>query len=1028
MDSATRKPIARIDVIHQERNVSRGTGSFVGGRFVLTALHVVANRQTMPPIPHPGRIHLTFPGHRTEAVIRQDCYDVRADWVLLECVDPPPVRPMPLGELNESGGGFETFGFPDMQPIDGMVQRGTVENHDAELLGAKAFQLLSNQAAAGDGAPIQGSSGSPVVVENALVGVLRAALLDERQMTRAGTLYACPLGAVLDRCGDLLPMPDPCRGLPGLRRRPLPVRPFTYLNQFSAAEAEIFFGRNRAIRQLYEQLTAEDAPPLLLLYGQAGVGKSSFLEAGILPRLEWTHTVRYLRREPHEPLLQTVLRAIGGDGSSSTSDLDTRWQRIEQDAGRPLVLILDQIEEIYTHADARSAELAELVAALAALFPQGGISRPSRFVLSFRKEWFPEIQKALEDAGLGYGKVFLDRLDRDSVIEVVTGLTRTRRLRDHYGLQVDPRLPDLIADDLQEDRDSAIAPTLRILLSKMWEHATARNRSAPAFTVDDYQHLKREGVLLADFLDQQISRLADDRPTDVASGFVIDVLAFHTSPLLTSQQRSVAELQERYRHRERELPALLQEMKRQLLLVDPAGDEETHARATRLSHDTLAPLVRRRFDESDRPGQRARRILESRTVDWRGGRAGTPLDGADLEVVERGLAGMRAPDISEARLLDASRIRRKEEQRRWWILRIAGVAAIALIVVSAVISLRSAARAELERRRAVSAARTVQAREALESDPALAAQIFAELQGYPEPADGGRTARLVLNEHIPLAIFRGHGAPLRTVAFSPDGQHVVTASEDGTARVWPVENTGDPLELNNRAVKNGTSQGDPAYVLGGIYDPSGTNIATYSLDGTARLWRNDGTPVVTLPHEDAVTSAAFNRGGTLLLTTTARSAVAQIWSIGSGTVLHSLEHPAPVVKAEFGPSSGPEQILTLAGGSLRIWKLHGDDHPIEFVIPTPSGLSISAATFSTDGTSIAVGSRDGRVRMLSAGATRAPGPTLEPPADAGPVRAIRVSPDGRQFAVLWRNAVRLWIPPRTASCLSTIRETSRSDK
>ena len=608
MDAAHRRTIARIDVINHGRAVHRGTGTLVSPRLVLTALHVVAERHADPPAPHSGQIRLTFPGHNTEAVIFRDCYDAQSDWVLLECADPPRIRPMPLGDLDESGVPFETFGFPDIQPTDGMLQRGTIDDHRAELLGASVFQLFSLQAAAGDGAPLQGCSGSPVIVENSLVGVLRAALLNERQATRAGTLYACPLAPILDRCGEWLPVPDPCRGLPGVRRRPLPAYPFTYLNRFTAADSEIFFGRNRDIRQFYERLTSEDAAQIVLLYGQAGVGKSSFLEAGILPRLEWTHTVRCARTERHERLVDAVLRTVKDEGGGAAGNLSAVWMKAEQTLGRPLVVILDQVEEIYTQGEARSAELKELIDAIGPLLRAGAAGPQSRIVLGFRKEWFPEVQKELDDARLSYGKVFLDRLTRESVIEIVRSLTGTRRLREHYGLTVEPRLPDIIADDLQEDRDSAVAPTLRILLSKMWERATEKNRASPSFTIESYHSLKREGVLLGDFLDQQIDRIGRERSADVASGLVIDVLAFHTSPLLTSQQRSADELRERYRHRARDLPALLQEMKRHLLLVDPAGDEEIHARATRLSHDTLAPLVRRRFDESDRPGQRARRI------------------------------------------------------------------------------------------------------------------------------------------------------------------------------------------------------------------------------------------------------------------------------------------------------------------------------------------------------------------------------------------------------------------------------------
>ena len=37
-----------------------------------------------------------------------------------------------------------------------------------------------------------------------------------------------------------------------------------------------------------------------------------------------------------------------------------------------------------------------------------------------------------------------------------------------------------------------------------------------------------------------------------------------------------------------------------------------------------------------------------------------------------------------------------------------------------------------------------------------------------------------------LAVLQGHKDPVRSAAFSPDGAKVVTASDDGTARIWQV--------------------------------------------------------------------------------------------------------------------------------------------------------------------------------------------------------------------------------------------------
>ncbi|MGB3220430.1 MAG: SUMF1/EgtB/PvdO family nonheme iron enzyme, partial [Anaerolineae bacterium] len=108
-----------------------------------------------------------------------------------------------------------------------------------------------------------------------------------------------------------------------------------------------------------------------------------------------------------------------------------------------------------------------------------------------------------------------------------------------------------------------------------------------------------------------------------------------------------------------------QECRDLYLLVDPSRNQPDQPPASRLTHDTLAPHVRKRFDESDRPGQRALRILESRAVDWQEGKTGAPLDAADLKWVENGLRGMRQLRPAEDRLMQASqgwRTRRRREQ------------------------------------------------------------------------------------------------------------------------------------------------------------------------------------------------------------------------------------------------------------------------------------------------------------------------------------------------------------------------------
>ena len=91
---------------------------------------------------------------------------------------------------------------------------------------------------------------------------------------------------------------DPLFGLPELPADiGWPVEPYRNLEYFRREHARIFFGRGRAIRELYDLLTLPAGPAesrLIFYYGQTGVGKTSVLAAGLLPRVETLFATRYL--------------------------------------------------------------------------------------------------------------------------------------------------------------------------------------------------------------------------------------------------------------------------------------------------------------------------------------------------------------------------------------------------------------------------------------------------------------------------------------------------------------------------------------------------------------------------------------------------------------------------------------------------------------------------------------------------------------------------------------------------------------
>jgi WD40 repeat protein len=95
--------------------------------------------------------------------------------------------------------------------------------------------------------------------------------------------------------------------------------------------------------------------------------------------------------------------------------------------------------------------------------------------------------------------------------------------------------------------------------------------------------------------------------------------------------------------------------------------------------------------------------------------------------------------------------------------------------------------------------------------------------------------------------FKGHQARVFGASFSPDGQRIVTASEDNTAMLWDAASgklIRKPISHHNRTYViqeghgvNQTAENNPGRVFDATFSPDGQRVVTASQDTSAFVWK-----------------------------------------------------------------------------------------------------------------------------------------------------------------------------------------------
>jgi len=273
-------------------------------------------------------------------------------------------------------------------------------------------------------------------------------------------------------------------------------RPYPGLRAFTSEEAGIFFGRGREVDELIRRIRISERQ-FLAVVGPSGVGKSSLIKAGLIPRLrenaisgskDWLTiemTPAALGSDPFLPLVAGLCRFLPSEINmpprklaeeifNSPSSIIKYIEIImnEKAAGGKIFLFIDQFEELFT--------------IVSDVYVDKFISM-FRFIL-LTKDVFIMITSRVDFLLQATKKEFMGELLQEGMFSLsppgATGLIdMIRRPAEAAGVEIEEGLPEIVLNDA--GHEPGALPLVAFTLSELYKRSLPERR----LSVDAYHQL-----------------------------------------------------------------------------------------------------------------------------------------------------------------------------------------------------------------------------------------------------------------------------------------------------------------------------------------------------------------------------------------------------------------------------------------------------------------------------------------------------------------------------------------------------------
>ena len=889
-----------------------GTGFLSSDNLVVTCAHVAA---LATGYIDGNMVQVRFDG-RTEKInaliVSEYWRDVdKGDVAVLRLENVPDgIEPLHLGNAAGSAGhDFYAYGYATVTDVQGIGARGQIIDN---VNNGRLVQLTSQE-------PDHGMSGGPVWDEQrrVVIGMVtkgKGVIGEDQSLRNIFTTFATTVEVIREACPEL---------------RLTEICPYRSLDAFTEADASFFFGRDKVIQKLVDSLKRE--PRFLAVLGPSGSGKSSVVQAGLIPLLRLGKVSGSRKwgiittRPANQPFLQLAGAGLQGCQDGLVNAVN-KWLSDNPDKTH-LLLVIDQFEEVMT---STSNELGrKFVSELAQLLDNvADIS----IVITLRDDFYSRFLKdfPILTAWLERGLVNIPQtLDRDDLRAMIA------RPAGSVGLKFDDGLIDVIiadacrADYSENAARSTILPLLEFALTQLWEE-----REDGQLTHEAYQTNGGTTGSLTQWASKSYARLSTSEKKLAEDIFCKLVHLGDEKEKIPDVRRVISIIELGTLGKKEDIEQVKSKLV-QARLLSVYNETGTGQQYIEIIHDALLrewAVLEQWIDKYRRREELAR---ERRRI----------LIIAGLTV---GLIVMIALAIFAWRQRNDAVYQAQIALSRQLVAQAESTNALRsskqmIAVLLATYSMKIYPSSEASQ---ILLGNTNAQTVAITSHDAQIVSVAFSKDGKHVVSGGGDTVIVFDVESGQEIARRKHDDLVYTAVFSPDGKFIVSGGKDRKACVWEIETEKDIHCF---------SKDDNPYLI--IFSPDGRYFSAAG-EEFIHVWDTSTSALVNKIRDNKgpIKSLIFSHDGNWIVA--GDMVNAHVWDIASGKEIARLKNGGQVNSVAIDPTG--KYVVT--GGedfSVRIWDIATEKEYLNMAHAGP----VTSVAFSPDGKFMASGSRDNTIRL-----------------------------------------------------------------